>query len=247
MMLSQQQTSDVLSRSRGNMLSIESLEEAVKLEKKLVNAMLTRLFKAGVSQALFNSLYPPTVRTPQFLDCESSAWPMILDAYRARLSERNTTTEGGDEVTDDAVWCKITVTGLQERHFEKDIFPPFEISIVQLDGNPLPRALEEDGQPKPMADLRVQIGVLNKWANVTQEVLKDVEFVRTLKDGHAVVSDLVFQEISLKHGGHFTLTIDPIDYKSEVQGWKSQKIIIQSVKTHSNKKRKSKHEDPDDE
>eukprot|EP00301_Raphidiophrys_heterophryoidea_P005511 c12302_g1_i1.p1 GENE.c12302_g1_i1~~c12302_g1_i1.p1 ORF type:complete len:244 (-),score=53.26 c12302_g1_i1:339-1070(-) len=243
-MLSQQSSRMDSNRS---MTSIESLEEAVKLEKKLVNAMLGRLFKTGVSQALFNSLYPPTVRTPQFLDCDSSAWPMILDAYRARLSERAAHTETGDDQNDDSVWCKIAVNGLAERHFEKDVFPPFEISIVQLDGNPLPRATEDDGNPKPMADLRVQIGVQNKWANVTQEVLKDVEFVRTLKDGRAVVSDLVFQEISLKHGGHFTLTIDPIDYKSEVQGWRSQKIIIQSVKTHSNKKRKSKHEDPDDE
>jgi len=214
------------------------VEEALGLEKKLVSGMLNRLFKPGVARALFQSLYPTNIRSPQFITADDSSWPLILQAYRSRTTASRVDNVGDSGVSE-SVWCRLTVSNLADRHFEKDLFPPFTVRLVRLDGTPLPRVME-DGHPKPMADMRIRLSVYNKWANVSQDVLKDVEFIRTLKDGALTINDLIFQEISLKHGGHFTLHIDAVDYKSEVMAWKSQKITIQSVKTHSNKKRKFK-------
>eukprot|EP00299_Pterocystis_sp_00344_P007990 c2845_g1_i1.p1 GENE.c2845_g1_i1~~c2845_g1_i1.p1 ORF type:complete len:275 (-),score=25.36 c2845_g1_i1:63-848(-) len=219
------------------------VDEALAFEKKLVNGMLNRLFKPGVSRALFSSLYPQTSRVPQFIDSEDSSWPLILNAYRSRHTSAPSLRPDGSEPTSEA-WCRLVAHNLQDRHFEKDTFPPFTVKLVKLDGSELPRVIE-DGCPKPMADMRIRLSVYNKWSNVSQDVMKDVEYVRTLKDGSLTISDLVFQEISLKHGGYFVLHIDPIDYKSEVLPWKSPKITIQSVKTHSNKKRKYKRGDPE--
>jgi len=213
------------------------VEEALGLEKKLVSGMLNRLFKPGVARALLQSLYPTTIRSPQFITADDSSWPLILQAYRSRTTSSR--VDNIDAGVSDSAWCRLTVSNLIDRHFEKDLFPPFTVRLVRLDGTPLPRVME-DGHPKPMADMRIRLSVFNKWANVSQDVLNDVEFIRTLKDGTLTINDLVFQEISLKHGGHFTLHIDAVDYKSEVMPWKSTKITIQSVKTHSNKKRKFK-------
>eukprot|EP00300_Choanocystis_sp_HF-7_P009335 c16378_g1_i2.p1 GENE.c16378_g1_i2~~c16378_g1_i2.p1 ORF type:complete len:219 (-),score=39.78 c16378_g1_i2:102-758(-) len=211
----------------------EDLRRALTLEKRVCEGLLDRLFKGAVSRALLNSFYSPSISSPQFVEPTAQCWPSIIQAHRTKPREPARGAEG------ESVWCRINVQGFSDKHFEKNTFPEFSISIVQLDGSPLPRVVEE-GQTKPMADMRIRISVLNKWANVSTEVLKDVEFVRTLKDGKLVVSDLVFQEISLKHGGFFILTIDPIDYKHEVLPWKSPEITIQSVKTHSNKKRKTR-------
>lgn len=183
-----------------------------------------QLFADGMAQYLCKSFYPDTTRDhqPQFLTNGQGGFPDVSGLPQEKQPE---------------AWCRFQVQNFSHTHFAKDPFPPFTIDVSQLNGDPLPRVIVE-GKPKPMADTRIRLSVHNKWADVSNEVLPDTEFVRVLKDGQLEMNDLVFQDVSLKHGGYFIMHIDPIDFSGELQPWRSPKFMIQSVKTHCIKKRK---------
>jgi len=130
-----------------------------------------------------------------------------------------------------AVSCRLSVEGFAAKHFAMSSFPPFRIQLLPLNDN---KPFKAERAP----EIRVRVAVFNKWAEVSSEVLPDTELVFTLKRGQVEVRDLVFQEVSVKHGGFFVLHISPVDYLGEILPWKSPRFQIQSVKSHCIKRRK---------
>eukprot|EP00300_Choanocystis_sp_HF-7_P032658 c4357_g1_i1.p1 GENE.c4357_g1_i1~~c4357_g1_i1.p1 ORF type:complete len:291 (+),score=60.78 c4357_g1_i1:58-873(+) len=195
-------------------------------ERRVCQGLFSRLFTPDVAKSFMKSVYNAKCTEPLFVDEPGESDNPPVTPY-----------PGTDKVQSDDIWCRFEVNGLMQKHFAKDAFPEFTIRLVQLNGDDMPR-LTENGLVKPMNDMKIQISVFNKWADVTSEVVSDTETTRVLKDGMVTISDLVFHEISLKHGGYFILSVRAIDYAQEVLEWASGKITIQSVKTHCNQKRK---------
>ena len=209
---------------------------ALTMEKTISSNLLNYFFSKDIATSLFTSLYPESVNTPIFLSGDTATLPTApTQSIPTPGSSSNPVDANGIPAQ---AWCRFEVKDFVLKHFAKDLYPPCMVELVQLNGDPIPRMVGEDGAITPLSDVRVRLQLFNKWADVTKEVLPDLEAVRTLKDGKCYISDLSFQEISLKHGGYFILCVNPIDYNGEVVPWKSDKIIIQSVKTHSNKRRR---------
>eukprot|EP00301_Raphidiophrys_heterophryoidea_P012378 c1885_g1_i1.p1 GENE.c1885_g1_i1~~c1885_g1_i1.p1 ORF type:complete len:425 (-),score=98.08 c1885_g1_i1:324-1598(-) len=228
------------------------------VEKIIVQNVLLRLFNQQMTKSLMKTFYPNngSTNTLQFYSSKPNLAPSSPRTEQGTLDQAQTNTSdelivpglclsdheenspsSPNQLDTGRAWCRFQVDGFTLSHFAKDVFPPFIVSLVQLNGESLPRIVE-DGVTKPMADMRVRMTFRNKWTEVSSEVLPDTEFVRTLRDGKVEISDLVFQDVTLKHGGYFVMHIMAVDYGEEVLEWKSEKFVIQSVKTHCNKKRK---------
>lgn len=196
--------------------------QAADLERRIANNILQRLFTPTASNYIRTLLYSQGGAPHRGVYGGASEWN---EAAQPTPEPEN-------------AWCRLEVQGLKLQHFAKDPLPPFRIVVRQLNGDPLPRTTQADGTLKPMVDMRVRFSLSNKWATVTSEVLLDAQLEYTLVDGVCDVPGLVFHEVSVKHGGHFTLKVLPIDFAGEVLPWKSPKLKIQSVKTHCLRKRK---------
>lgn len=215
----------------------------VLTERTIVRNALLRLFNSTMTSALIEGFYAQNPTTPQFLDADVS---MAAANGPATLSPSSLVSVNSSETTvpqlslNAAVVAppapvgkpefRLQVADFADTYFAKDYFPKFRATVSGK--NPLPSSLSE---------FQVQISVRNKWVDVTTEAIApNTELVRTVKDGVLEVSDLIFIDVSLKHGGYFTLHITPVGQEGVVAAWTSPRFVIQSVKTHCNKKRKSR-------
>lgn len=142
-------------------------------------------------------------------------------------------TRSTDDLPPRQEWLRIDTVNLTWRHFVNEPFPAFHIRLVQRNGGAAPRKL--DGT---LDNIRARLTVFNKWAEVTDEVLRGSTLI-TLVDGCATVSDWMFKEISFNHGGSFIVRITALDFTNEVMEYSSHKIEILSEKAFSKFKRES--------
>lgn len=232
----------------------------LQMEIVVVERVLRRTF-GGLQQALvkqiLQSLYPSSVTAPRFLPQNLKRhWPLLLEVFLSRqMSDSATpapsrtspsTANGGSHLVQPhqapvpgAVrpWCRLVGEGCVQQHFAKALMPPIRFRLITLDGQDIPRVVK-DGQARALSEIRVRVTVMNKWADVTAEVAPETETVFSLIDGAAEMADLKFMDISLRHGGVFYVRVCAIDNASEIVAWQSGPISIQSVKTHSNKRRR---------
>merc|ERR1712048_428723 len=61
-----------------------------------------------------------------------------------------------------------------------------------------------------------------------------------LADGSVIVDKLVFQDVSIKHGGFFVLKVTPMVFLDEIRPWRSPKLIIRSTKTHFTRRKRDR-------
>jgi hypothetical protein len=146
--------------------------------------------------------------------------------------------------SDDTKWLRFEVSSLCTEHFMRSQFPPFVIKLVQRNGTPVVRPIDQStGHEQPICEMRVRVTVHNKWADVTSEVLPaGVAGNMALIDGHLVVKNWVFQDISHKHGGFFRVQIQAIDFADEIMPHTSDRLIIHSDKVLAKKIRSGKQQ-----
>jgi len=224
---------DILTNALGNVFGKDS---------KLVNAGLNSLFGKMTSTEEFRPRWLPVEKRHLWHNL-ALVWlesrrqiPTKADGGNGNSSQASS-SGSGDASKETKRGLKLHVDFEMDSYFAKVAVPAFSVTLVQADGQAIPRRIK-DGRRMCLSDMRVKLSVWNKWADVSHEVIPDTDQILTLKDGHCPVDNLVFTEISLKHGGSFTLVVEPIDHKASVQWWSRKGIIIQSVKTHCNRKRK---------
>jgi hypothetical protein len=138
---------------------------------------------------------------------------------------------------------RFQVLGILTSFFAKENFPTFSVEIIQQNGQSLPRAAN-GARTKPVADVRFRLVLLNRWADVTHELLLPFsEPIRIAVDGRCEINDFVISDISAKYGGYFILCIVPIDCAHEIGIWRSQQIVIQSCKGKSPRSKRAKMDD----
>jgi len=204
-------------------------EVLLQFEKHVCSSLLHRLFDRELASLFLESFYPSNQAPSLLLDDQEQNAHVSVEVEPEPVTAPHKSPQVGDEFC-----CRIDVVGFECSHYAKSEYPQFTIRLVQLNGDPIEQQDTTNDTFRALCDLPVRITLLNKWADVTEDVLPGAKRHRTLHNGRCVVNDFVFHEISLKHGGFFTLVITPLNFASEVREWRSPKITIQSVKTHSN-------------
>jgi len=209
----------------------------VDTEKMIVRNALLRLFNPTMTSALLEGFYAASPGMCQFLDpdfvgstssdSERSQFPSPPPSPSALKLEDESVIS---EFSAPAPAFQFQVADFPDTYFAKDYFPKFIANVIG----------EQRFLPVELSEFNVSVSIRNKWADVTAEVLApNTNLLRVVKDGALEISDLIFIDVSLKHGGFFTLHITPVD-TTVVGSWTSPPFAIQSVKTHCNRKRKSR-------
>eukprot|EP00301_Raphidiophrys_heterophryoidea_P017931 c2928_g1_i2.p1 GENE.c2928_g1_i2~~c2928_g1_i2.p1 ORF type:complete len:477 (+),score=85.81 c2928_g1_i2:60-1490(+) len=242
-------------------------------EKTVCLRALQRVFSNDVAQAFFQNLYAGR-ETPFFLDGSPSQ-----DDEKFYESEDESKLESDNNSSVDCAsamngpwtgmptctWFRLCVTGLQRRYYTKEPCPPLTVKIIRLlsiDGGRMVASQNDGDETSPengvklpstspplLSDIRIQLVVRNKWAEVTQEVLLpdfETQWVMTNENSTYTISNMVFTEISLKHGGFYTVIVRAVDRYCDITSWKSSNVVVQSNKTHSNQKRKDRSQGAQD-
>jgi hypothetical protein len=208
---------------------------SVATEKMIVRNALLRLFNPTMTSALLEGFYAQNPNVPQFLDSDATTTQQEPTPAPARpVVIEETQVELPSKVIQAKPTYRFLVTDFPDTHFAKDFFPKFQVNVVS--------AADSFGfLPQELMEFDVAIAINNKWVNVSNEVLApSTTLIRTVKGGVLEIADLVFIDVSLKHGGFFTLEITPLNMDGTVSPWTSPRFAIQSVKTHCNKKRKTR-------
>ena len=124
---------------------------------------------------------------------------------------------------------RFHVVGLSSSHFARDTFPAFSVSVI----GSVP------------TNLQIQLSVHNKLADVTKEIWSEQTQLLRFAEQPTVINDMVFDEVSVKHGDHFWIRLDAVLLeggqivdRNVIEPFVSNPIVIKSVKTHCNLKRK---------
>eukprot|EP00301_Raphidiophrys_heterophryoidea_P027205 c9542_g1_i2.p1 GENE.c9542_g1_i2~~c9542_g1_i2.p1 ORF type:complete len:233 (-),score=48.28 c9542_g1_i2:238-936(-) len=211
-------------------------EVLLQFEKHVCSSLLNRLFDRELASLFLESFYPTNQTPSLLLDDQEQTSQATVEVEPEPISVPHKSPQVGDEFC-----CRLDVINFECSHYAKSDFPPFTIRLVQLNGDPIEQQQDSTNDTfRAVCDLPIRLTLLNKWADVTEDVLPGAKRNRSLHNGRCVVSDFMFHEISLKHGGFFTLVVVPLNFETEVREWRSPKITIQSVKTHSNHITKTK-------
>jgi len=213
----------------------------VDTEKMIVRNALLRLFNPTMTSALIEGFYAANPNMPQFLNPEymlanaSSSPSQSDDSHFPPSPPPMMLNEGPiKDENEEKPQFQLVVRDFPDTYFAKDYFPKFSVAVSPVDGAMY--------IPAELSEFQVTVSVHNKWADVTSEVLAaHTNLVRTVKDGVLDISDLIFIDVSLKHGGFFSLHVTPVDCR-QVAPYMSPNFAIQSVKTHCNRKRKTREQ-----
>jgi len=191
-----------------------------------------------MTAALLEGFYAQNPNLPQFLDLDVAAYLQAPDSPSASspqlsIAEAEPVHQMNLTPVVPKPEFRLQATEFVDTWFAKDYYPKFTVTIGSFSG--------AISVPPELMDFQVAVSVHNKWVDVTSEVVAPAtELIRTVRNGVLDISDLIFIDVSLKHGGHFAIHVSPIGLDNVVAGWVSPNVVIQSVKTHCNKKRKSR-------
>jgi len=205
----------------------------VETEKTIVRNALLRLFNPTMTSALLEGFYAANPGACQFLSAEGN--PSVPPSDDGSFSQSSSPMVAPKiESVQEKPAFALVVADFPDTYFAKDYFPKFTVAVAGTSG--------QQFFPPELAEFQVAVSVHNKWADVTSEVLAtNTTLIRTVKDGVLDISDLIFIDVSLKHGGFFTLHVSPLE-KPFVSEYISPSFAIQSVKTHCNRKRKTREQ-----
>jgi hypothetical protein len=220
----------------------------VETEKTIVRNALLRLFNPTMTTALIEGFYSQNNGMPQFLDADpATAEPSTVSTPEVQELEPTSLVPSppmamtdfpsverfAEPAAPSRPTFRLELAEFSSNYFAKDYFPKFRVSAVPVNGF--------DALPQELEEMPVTVSVHNKWAEVTSEVLPPhTELTRVVKNGVLDIADLMFMDVSIKHGGHFVIKVSPVDHGNLVSSVKSPRFTIQSVKTHCNKKRKAR-------
>eukprot|EP00298_Acanthocystis_sp_HF-20_P005582 c15704_g1_i1.p1 GENE.c15704_g1_i1~~c15704_g1_i1.p1 ORF type:complete len:285 (+),score=68.04 c15704_g1_i1:242-1096(+) len=182
---------------------------SVSLEKErvIVFNMLRRLYVEPYAKELLESLYSssPNKNQPLFSGFKPTSEGNVC---KSSLSTGVLFSE-----VMYPKW-KIVVSNLSLSHCAYLAFPRFSINIIPQNQSSLTETFSSiPNISTNIPDLHVQLSVSNKWTDVSEDVLRNQNRIRLVKNGRLDVDDFVIHEVSIKHGGYFTLSIDTINVK----------------------------------